>query len=37
MYACNLSNTNETELWHYRYGHLPIKSMIVLQRQSMVK
>jgi hypothetical protein len=37
MYACNISNVNETELWHYCYGHLPVKSMSLLQRQSMVK
>ena len=32
MYACNLSNANEGELWHYRYGHLPFKSMILLKK-----
>jgi hypothetical protein len=32
MYACNISNVTETELWHYRYGHLPIKSMSLLQK-----
>ena len=37
MYACNLSNANEIELWHYRYGHLPVKSMSFLQKESMVK
>jgi hypothetical protein len=37
MYACNISNSNETELWHYRYGHLPVKSMSLLERPSMVK
>ena len=37
MYACNVANANETELWHYRYGHLPVKSMILLQKESMVK
>jgi hypothetical protein len=36
MYACNISNMTETELWHYRYGHLPVKSMSLLQKQSMV-
>jgi hypothetical protein len=36
MYACNISNVTETELWHYRYGHLLVKSMSLLQRQSMV-
>ena len=37
MYACNLSNANETKLWHYHYGHLPVKSMSLLQKESMVK
>ena len=37
MYACNLSDANETELWHYHYGHLPVKSMSLLQKHSMVK
>ena len=36
MYACNIYNANETKLWHYRYGHLLLKTMILLQRQSMV-
>jgi hypothetical protein len=36
MYACNISNVTEIESWHYRYGHLPVKSMSLLQRQSMV-
>jgi hypothetical protein len=37
MYACNISNVNKTKLWHYRYGHLLVKSMSLLQRQSVVK
>ena len=37
LYACNASSTNETELWHYRYGHLPFQSMSQLQKQCMVK
>ena len=32
MYACNLSNENETELLHYCYGYLPVKSMSLLQK-----
>jgi hypothetical protein len=36
MYACNISNENENELWNYRYGYLPVKSMSLLQGQSMV-
>jgi hypothetical protein len=36
MYTCNISNVTKNELWHYCYGHLPIKSMSLLQRQSMV-
>jgi hypothetical protein len=36
MYACNISNVTEIESWHYRYGHLPVKSMSLLQSQSMV-
>ena len=37
IYACNILNVTETKLWHYRYDHLPVKSMSLLQRQSMVK
>ena len=37
MYVCNVANANKTELWHYRYGHLPVKGMSLLQKQSMVK
>ena len=36
MYAHNVSTTNENELWHYRYGHLPFQSMSLLQKQCMV-
>ena len=32
MYACNISNANKTRLWNYRYGHLPVKSMSLLQK-----
>ena len=36
-YSCNISNANETELWHYNYGHLPLKRMSLLQKQITVK
>ena len=37
LYAHNFSMPTESDLWHLRYGHLPIQSMSLLQRQSMVK
>jgi hypothetical protein len=36
-YAQNVSSTDETWLWHLRYGHLPFRSLSLLQKQSMVK
>jgi len=37
LYAHNVSTPTNSDLWHLRYGHLPIKSMSLLQSQSMVK
>ena len=37
LYACNVSTPTKSDLWYLRYGHLPIESMILLQRQSMLK
>ena len=37
LYALNISTTNDIDLWHLRYGHLPLSSMNLLQKQSMVK
>jgi hypothetical protein len=36
-YAQNVSNTDETLLWHARFGHLPFRSLSLLQKHSMVK
>jgi transposase InsO family protein len=36
-YAQNVSNTDETLLWHSRFGHLPFRSLSLLQEHSMVK
>ena len=30
-------NSDETWLWHLRYGHLPFSSLSLLQKKSMVK
>jgi len=35
-YAHSISSQNETFLWHYRYVHLPFKSLSRMQKQSMV-
>jgi hypothetical protein len=35
-YAQNVSSIDETWLWHIRYGHLPFKSLRLLQKYSMV-
>jgi len=35
-YAYSVSSQNKTWLWHYRYGHLPFKSLSCMQKQSMV-
>jgi hypothetical protein len=36
-YAQNISNTDETLLWHARFGHLPFKSLSLLQKHAIVK
>jgi len=36
-YAHTVSTHGETWLWHYRYGHLPFKSLSLMQKQSMVQ
>jgi hypothetical protein len=36
-YAQNVSSSDETWLWHLRYGHLPFSSLSLLQKKSMVK
>jgi hypothetical protein len=36
-HAQNVSSTNETLLWHARFGHLPFRSLSLLQKHSMVK
>jgi transposase InsO family protein len=36
-YAQNVSSSDETWLWHLRYGHLPFSSLSILQKKSMVK
>jgi transposase InsO family protein len=35
-YAHTVSSQDETWLWHYRYGHLPFKSLSRMHKQSMV-
>jgi hypothetical protein len=36
-YAQNVSNTDETLLCHARFGHLPFKSISLLQKHAMAK
>jgi hypothetical protein len=36
-YAQNVSSIDETWLWHLRYGHLPLRSLSLLQKHSMLK
>jgi hypothetical protein len=36
-YAQSASTLNETLVWHTRFGHLPFKSLSLLQKNSMVK
>ena len=36
-YAQNVLSSNETQLWHLRYGHLFFSSLNLLQKKSMVK
>jgi hypothetical protein len=36
-YAQIVSNTNETLLWHSRFGDFPFKSLSLLQKHAMVK
>jgi len=32
----NISRIDETHLWHSRYGHIPVKSLSLLQKKSIV-
>jgi hypothetical protein len=36
-YAQNFSNSYESLLWHSRFGHIPFRSLSLLQKHSMVK
>lgn len=36
-FSHNVSSMDESQLWHCRFGHLPFKSLSLLQKQSMVK